>query len=660
MPSNFLVPARPIAVADSLIVWAALAMTASVPGLMAAAPKATARDRQRAVSLPLPEEVMAKPQGAVMKLPKIDRDGRAAVSAAAAEIDRLLLDHWKEHAVKPSARLTDEQFVRRMYLELGGRIPTYDEAVEFLASKDRRKRESLIDGLLESPDYVSHFYNFWADILRLQERPGKSLPFEPYLYYVKDAIRTNKPYDAWVHEMLTADGRIWENPAVGFQLRDEGMPLPYVDNTVRVFLGTQIGCAQCHDHPFDRWTQKQFYELAALTTGTRMRTGRSKMSAKGKELPEEDVRKLLADIRKLDGKGTAQLTRFVLANATAVSFSDAPLKLPHDYQYDDAEPLSVVSPKVLWDGVPATAATANGREKFAAWVVAHDNRQFARTIANRMWRKLMGVGIVEPVDDFREENPASAPALLEHLTDEMLRLKFDLREFVRIIVSTDAYQRRAVVHDPTAAAPFRFTGPALRRMTAEQLWDSILTLVARNPWSVQRPTPEQIASAASLDLTKTSVADVERQYDAFNDAYGRGYTRQLQKICGYHGQLLVRASEIPTPLPLGHFLRQFGQSDREAIEAARQVATIPQILAMFNGPITHSMLERGSVIYDNVTSHKPEQAIDVVFLSVLSHRPSSEDRRYAIQEIMTAENPATGCGNVIWSLLNTREFIFIQ
>ena len=642
------------------IVLSALAFVAFLAVASGAAPKAAARKRQQAPPLRLPEAVMAAPQGSVMTLPQVDRDGRAAVSAAAEKIDALLVDHWKEHAARPPARLTDEQFARRIYLELGGRIPSYEEAVAFLSSKDRRKRAELIDRLLESPDYVSHFYNFWADILRLQERPSKSLPFEPYLYYVKEAIRTNKPYDTWVYEMLTADGRIWENPAVGYQLRDEGMPLPYVDNTVRVFLGTQIGCAQCHDHPFDQWTQKQFYELAALTAGTRMVAGSGRISAKGKELPGEDVRRLIADIRKQDDKKAALLTRFVRANATAVSFADAPLKLPHDYQYDDAEPLSVVSPKVLWDAVPATAAAAAGREQFAAWLVTHDNRQFARTIANRMWRKLMGVGLVEPVDDFRDENPASFPALLEHLTDEMLRLDFDLREFVRIIVSTDAYQRRAVAYDPTSAAPFRFTAPALRRMTAEQLWDSILTLVARNPWSVQRPTPEQIASAVSLDLSKARVEDVQRQCDEFMDAYGRGYVRRMQQICGYRGQLLVRASEIPTPLPLGHFLRQFGQSDREAIEAARQVATIPQILAMFNGPITHSMLERGSVIYDNVIAHRPEEAIDVVFLSVLSHRPSPEDRRFAIQELTTAEDPATGCGNVIWALLNTREFIFIQ
>jgi hypothetical protein len=122
----------------------------------------------------------------------------------------------------------------------------------------------------------------------------------------------------------------------------------------------------------------------------------------------------------------------------------------------------------------------------------------------------------------------------------------------------------------------------------------------------------------------------------------------------------VRASELPTPLPLGHFLRQFGQSDREAIEGGRTTATVPQILAMFNGSITHSMLEQGSVIYDEVLSHDPRQAIDVVFLALLSHRPNAEDRTFAAQEIRSAENPAAGCGNLIWALLNTREFIFIQ
>jgi len=622
----------------------------------------------------LPKAVMEEPSGPVMEVPPVDRSTRSTVRQAASGIDSLLATAWKEKGVEPSPSLTDEQFVRRVYLEIAGRIPSYDETLAFLDSKAGNKgadrRAELIDSLLESPDYVSHFYNFWADILRLTERAQKTLPFEPYLYYVKDSIRTNKPYDEWVHEMLTADGRLWENPAVGFQLRDFGMPLPYVDNTVRVLLGTQIGCAQCHDHPFDHWTQKQFYELAAMTSGTKMRPG--PQPGQGKPKPGQKrafqgmrdpdafaVRRLVQEVkRETDRNGVVQL---VLANATNVKFADRPLELPHDYQYDDAKPLQVVSPKVLWGEVPKESASADGRSQFAAWVVSHDNRQFARTIANRMWRKLMGVGLVEPVDDFREDNPPSNPALLEHLTDLMLRLDFDLREFVRVLVSTDAYQRRAVVHDPTSETPFQFTGPALRRMTAEQLWDSILTLVARNPWTVQRPTTGQIAEIVSLDIKQADAQTAVQKFDDYMARFGPGrYQRSLHTVCGYRGQLLLRASEMPAPLPLGHFLRQFGQSDRETIEGARQVATIPQILAMFNGPITHSMLERGSVLYDNVTEGPPKEAIDVVFLSVLSHRPSAEDRGYALQEIMTADDRATGCGNVIWALLNTREFIFIQ
>jgi hypothetical protein len=221
----------------------------------------------------LPSAVLTEPTGPVMEVATIDRSRRPQVAEAAGSIDRLLEQHWQKQGVAGSTPLNDAQFVRRIYLELAGRIPTFDETVRFLDSKSATKRANLIDDLLESPDSVSHTYNFWADILRLAERPQKDVFFEPYLDWVKRSIAANRPYDQWVHEMLTADGKIWENPATGYQLRDKGMPLPYVDNTVRVFLGTQIGCAQCHDHPFDSWTQHQFYELAAFTSGTRMRLG---------------------------------------------------------------------------------------------------------------------------------------------------------------------------------------------------------------------------------------------------------------------------------------------------------------------------------------------------------------------------------------------------
>ena len=647
---------------------AAPAYSLAVVALAAIASVAADRakpDRQAERQGGLPARVTAAADGPAMKVAAVNAARRDRVRTEAAAIDALLESRWRDLGIEPSPPLDDAQFVRRIHLELAGRIPTYDETTAFLADASSAKRDAMIESLLASPDYVSHFYNYWADVLRLTERPQRNLVFEPYLAYVKDSIRTNKPYDEWVREMLTADGRLWENPAVGFQLRDDGMPLPYVDNTVRVLLGTQIGCAQCHDHPFDQWTQHQFYELAAFTAGTKTRLSAGTRPGKpGKDprpIPPPVVRTLVKEARETKGKKAGGLIQFIQANATAVSFVDASLRLPHDYQYDDAKPLEKVERELLWGKVPASVAHADGREQFAAWMVARTNRQFARTIANRMWKQVMGVGIVEPVDDFREENPPSDPELLEHLTNLVIGLDFDLREFIRVVVSTTAYQRRAVLHDPTSAEPFRFAGPALRRMTAEQLWDSIVALVARNPWSVQRPTAAEVAEVAAIDLRQASLADVEQTFDAFVGRYGPGrYQRTLQQACGYRGQWLMKASEMPTPLPLGHFLRQFGQSDRETIDGGRTVPTIPQILAMFNGPITHAMLEEGSVIYDTVMAHDPEETVDVVFVSVLGHEPSAEDRRCAHDELTDAGDPATGCGNLIWALLNTREFLFIQ
>ncbi len=611
------------------------------------------------VPIRLPAAVLKPPAGTVMNVTAVDAGSREQLKSAAARIDELIDNELIKRELKPGGPLKEDQFLRRIYLELGGRIPTLQETIAYLDSKDEDKRYALIDQVLGSPDYVSHFYNYWADILRLHERPNNNLFLEPYLAYVKDSIRENKPFDRWVFEMLTADGKVWENPAVGFQLRDDGMPLPYVDNTVRVFLGTQIGCAQCHDHPFDHWTQKQFYELAALTAGTRTRPG-----GKDPELKNGDtVRKVIQELRARtpDGKINGSIQQVLRANQYIVRFQNKELTLPHDYAYSDAKPNEKVEPKVLWGDVPKDLIKADRRKAFATWVTSYGNRQFATTIANRLWKKMMGVGIVEPVDDFREDNPPSNPELLEHLTNEMLRLKFDMREFVRLISYTKTYQRRAMVYDPSSGEPFYFQAPALHRMTAEQIWDSILTLVVYNPWGFQRPSADEFGSNVNVDLANLTSSEAERVVAMYDSSFNRNaYSRKINKDFGYKGQVLVRASELPSPLPLGHFLRQFGQSDRETIEGSRTVATIPQILTMFNGPITHSMLERGSVIYDNVLAGGQQNAVNIIFLSILSRRPSAEDRKLAVQEVITAERPEAGYGNVIWALLNTREFIFIQ
>lgn len=640
--------------------FAALAVV-GLPATWAAPPKGRpVRQPTKQTPIRLPAETLDEIDSP-FEVARLDRADRSAVLEAAGRIDSLLDLGLSAGGQQPSETLSDAQFLRRIYVDLGGRIPSYEEAVQHLGRGDQPiDRPELIDQVLESPDYVSNFYNYWADVLRLSEAPQPNLLLGPYLDYVKQSIRENKPYDQWVYEMLTAEGKVWDNPAVGFQLRDDGMPLPYVDNTVRVFLGTQIGCAQCHDHPFDRWTQYEFYKLAAFTNGTRTRIGRRDPEFRGNRNPSQA---LIAEARKEAGTGKVpgDVQRVIRANNYIVRNDDARLRLPHDYAYDNAEPKDLVKPGVLWGEVPQAKRSAPLREQFAAWIAGGDNRQFARNIANRMWKLMMGVGLVEPIDDFREDNPASSPALLEILTDEMIRVDYDLKEFVRIIANTQAYQRQAVEWDPSDESPFRYAGPALRRMSAEQIWDSILTLSVRNPWGFQRQTAEDYKAAIDIDLGSATLEDVRKQADAYRNTSTPGAVQKKLRRISYQGQALVRASELPTPLPLGHFLRQFGQSDREDIAGGRTVATVPQLLAMFNGPFTHMMLERGSVVYDNILSADGRGGgADVIFLSVLTRYPTADDKRLIAGEIRHNENVATAMGNVLWALLNTREFLFIQ
>ena len=606
----------------------------------------------------LPESVRKAPSH-LMDVQRAAPERRTELELAASELDRIIESKLTAMGQSPNDRVSDEIFLRRVYLDVAGRIPTLSEAKTFLDSTDPDKRIELIDDLLSSPDWVSHSYNFWADTLRLVERPQANIVAEPYLAYVKDSIRTNKPYDKWVYEMLTAEGKVWENPAVGYQLRDDGMPLPYIDNTVRVFLGTQIGCAQCHDHPFDNWTQYQFYELAAFTAGTRTRI---KKGDPGFE-KTNPANALISQGRKVYDKGRVpgSFQRMMRANTYMVSEVKAALRLPHDYAYDDAKPKAVVKPAVLWGEVPSKAKNASPRQKFAAWLTSPDNEPFRNTIVNRFWKRFMGIAFVEPVDDFMEDNPRSNQEAMEFLGKELVRSGFDLKDLTRIILYSRTYQREASDYALTSGELYYFPGPTIRRMTAEQVWDSMLTLAVRNPMPFQRPTVAEIRDAIDVDFTSLTFEDAKERAEEYQKTYFLPtYKRGLNKHA-YKGNILCRASELPSPQNPDHFLRQFGQGDRETIDGADQEATVPQILAMFNGPITHVMLEPGSAIVDDVLSiEQARDRIDAIFMSVLARRPNTRDRLTTAKELSRTANDNVGYGNIVWALLNTREFLFIQ
>jgi hypothetical protein len=596
--------------------------------------------------------------GPVVKVVGVDPEKRSQALASARTIDKLINDDLAKHQIKPHELTTDEQFVRRAYLTITGTIPMAAQAEAFCRRSVAEKRVALVDQLLGTPAHASHEYNCWADTLRLVDNAGGNNFLMPYQEWVKDVLRNNMPYDEFVREMMVAEGRVWENPAAGYSLRDSGMPLDNLNNTVRIFLGTQIGCAQCHNHPFDRWTQKEFYQLAAFTAGADSRkvTNRDLNQMMSQRTPKKTPQGGWfygqVDFNSPDGR-----TARTLFQANRFNFGHnekAQLRFPKEYAYDNAKPGDVAVPAVIFGKIPDMTGK-NRREAFAEWLTSDENPRFARTIANRLWKQVFGRGVIEPVDDMKDDTVPANPELMAFLESEMKRLDYNLREFLRILYYTETFSRQATYDDIPPDEVYHFPGPVLRRMTAEQVWDSLLTV------SLERPQysfdfTRKFSDAVDLD----EVTDIQSMLDHVHKY--QEYQKEIrseQKKASYKGQELLPASELRQPLPDGHFLRQYGQSNRELIDDSSTEGSVPQLLAMFNGSVTHMMLEEGSVIYNRVVSKKRvDEQIDAMFWSLLSRLPTKSERALALKEIQAHQ--AAGYGNVIWALLNTREFIFIQ
>ncbi len=422
------------------------------------------------------------------------------VRNTAREIDELLHAGQEARSIKANPITDDSTFVRRSYLNIIGRLPTHDEARSFLESSDQEKRTKLIDSLVESPGFNSRLFNFWTDLLRVQtNNEHNGLGWHVWL---KDAVENNMPYDKMVTEMLAADGHAAENPAVGYYLRDRGMLLDNVSNTVQVFLGQQIGCAQCHDHPFDDTTQMEYYQLAAFLGGTdyRFEGGREKIKeAIGfdpdkrpkkafKNMTKEERRRFALQAKKArekamskreEARAIGQVFRYHNRNALADNTSKE-LKLPADYQYEDGKPGDVVKPGFLFGLDAKDVKPGQRREYFAKWVTSPKNPYFTKVIANRMWEYAFGYGLVANPDDWNNSPQPHYPELVNYVEKAMLAANYDLRQFLRILYHTNLFQREVSTEEPAQGFSFDFQGPILRRMSAEEIRDSFITLASGN------------------------------------------------------------------------------------------------------------------------------------------------------------------------------------
>lgn len=646
-----------------------------------------------------PPEALPAPAGALPPLTA------AELADAAGIIDRLVDADLAAAKQRPNPRTTDEQFLRRAYLAIVGRIPSIDETQAFLGSSAAGKRDVLIERLLASEGRVLHAYGFWADLLRVQTRLADRYPGQNYIAWIKQSLRENKPYDQLVRELVTAQGPLLErgNGATGFYIRDAGMPLDHMATVAQVFLGTQIGCAQCHDHPFDTWTRKQFFQFAAYTHGADLQRElpggkelRQRLKAtKGDTLPD-DVRKLVQQLNNTVGvrvKGTFRST----------------LPLPADYQYDDAKPRTVVQAATIFGDAAPVEPRHDPRPVFARWLTGPGNPRFATVIANRLWKRAFGLGLIEPVDNLTDETVASNPALMEFLTRLMVGVGFDLRRFEQTLYRTQAWQRQATAGEAAPGETYRFPGPLVRRLSAEQVWDSLLTLQVDDPDTragddggglVEFHETVKAKSADELLALVTDMAEARRQGQAMQPqvqalrvkvraargAEQRALRQQLRALEDRRKELqakadparygamskqaaagpgrrggagpLLRAAELPSPAPAGHFLRVFGQSDREVIDNASADAAVTQALTLLNGPIDAQLLKPGSALARTLERAGDEASqVRAVYLSILSRQPTAPELALGAAYLQRYRDG--GVQDLAWALINGREFLFL-
>lgn len=408
------------------------------------------------------------------------------VRSTSNEIDQMVAAHLQAKKIQPNPVIDDGTFVRRAYIAISGRIPTAGEARSFLADTKPDKRRTLVDALVHSKGYESRMFNFWADLLRLKTNHEKyGLGWH---VWIRGAVEKNMPYDAFVHAMLSAEGLASANPAVGYYLRDRGMLLDNISNTAQVFLGTRIGCAQCHDHPFEDVTQRQYYEFAAFAGGTEYRSKAARdmlrkmtlhtMRENGASMGDGRDRKPRNRNRGMGRKlarDYASLFRDFRRNAV----TDNPgqkLRLPHDYQYNDGKPGEAVQPGTFFGAAVGNVPPAQRRKVFADWTTSPENPYFTKVIVNRLWAEVFGRGIVEPVDDWSETTTVSHPKLVAYLCEVMKATGYDVRQFMRVLYHTRLFESAVAAREADMGASFDFRGPVLRRMSAEEIHDSFIAL----------------------------------------------------------------------------------------------------------------------------------------------------------------------------------------
>ncbi len=370
-------------------------------------------------------------------------------------IDEFTAAKWRRMKILPSELSGDAEFLRRVHLDLTGLPPTADEVRAFLADARpaREKRDAVIDRLIGSPDYVDHWANKWADLLQVNRKFLGEDGARQFRDWIRGEVAANTPYDQFARKILTASGSNRENPAASYYkiLRT---PTETMENTTHLFLATRFNCNKCHDHPFERWTQDQYYDLAAYFARV--------------------------DFKKDPQSGNRTIAGSAVEGAKPlyeVVFEKPDGEIRHDRTGQETAPAFPYAAKFE----PPAGEKPGRRDQLAAWMTSPDNRYFALSYVNRVWGYLTGVGLIEPIDDIRAGNPPSNPELLAWLTEEFVRGGFDVRKLQAVICKSRTYQLSLATHRWNSDDTVNYSHALARRLPAEVLLDSVFRATGSTP-----------------------------------------------------------------------------------------------------------------------------------------------------------------------------------
>ena len=399
-------------------------------------------------------------------------------------IDQLIDAKLQKMKIQPSGLVDDAAFLRRVSLDLTGQLPAPDEVRTFVSdtTPGKLKRSKKIDQLMARPSYVDEWTMKWGDLLQSSRKFLGEKGTYGFREWIHESLAANKPYDGWVRELITSSGSSYESPEANFY-RTTRDAKATMEKTTQVFMGTRMVCAQCHDHPFEKWTQNQYYEMAAFFSGVGVRPGY--------EVGEEIIYNQRADFEMKHPKDSrVMMPKYLMASAGAPPLPE------HDF---DAR---------------------KRREAFANWLTSRANPMFAKSAVNRVWSYFFGRGIIDPVDDIRASNPPVNAALLDALTKDFIAHNFDLRYLMRTMVNSRAYQASIVTNEWNAGDSTNFSHMTPRRLGAEQLMDAVAQATGARPNFPEVPE----------DTLASQLPDPHVGKEGFLDLFGRP-TRETACEC---------------------------------------------------------------------------------------------------------------------------------